>query len=152
MNLRSFSPKFAIWPPFPTIRHKRVCTLCPRQILLFVVGASLSWESEIFRKFLKFVRVFGLKIFFSEILYLGGSGPFAPTFRFIDLPIEYSSEAITELQHISLLFSKYWSKTTRRQNLQNKDSRTNWGPELFAIYWPESLIIFCLIIYQILLT
>ena len=52
-------------------------TLYPRQTLFFVVGASGFWESEIFREFLKFIKVFGLKFFFSKILYAGGSGPFA---------------------------------------------------------------------------
>ena len=35
---------------------------------------------EIFREFLKFIKVFGLKKFFSKILYLGDTGPFARTF------------------------------------------------------------------------
>ena len=42
---------------------------------------------------------------------------------------------------MSLVFSKYWSKTTRRQNSQNKDNRTNWGPEFFVIYWPKRFVI-----------
>ena len=46
--------------------------LCPRQILLFVVGASEIWESEIS----KIYQGFWIKNFFSIILYLGGSGPF----------------------------------------------------------------------------
>ena len=43
-------------------------------------------------------------------------------------------------EHILLLFSKYWSKTIERQNLQNKGNRTNWRPEFFVIFWLESLI------------
>ena len=35
---------------------------------------------EIFREFLKLIKVFGLKIFFSKILYLGDTGPFVRTF------------------------------------------------------------------------
>ena len=39
---------------------------------------------------------------------------------------------LTNYKHISLVFSKYGSKTTRRQSLQNKDNRTNRGPEVFC--------------------
>ena len=53
--------------------------LCPRQILVFVVEASGILKTEIFREFVKFIKVFGLKKFFSKIFYLGGSGPFACT-------------------------------------------------------------------------
>ena len=33
-------------------------------------------DLEVFREFLKFIKVFGLKKHFSKILYLGGSDPF----------------------------------------------------------------------------
>ena len=50
------------------------------------------------------------------------------------------------------VFSKYWSKTTRKNNLQNKGNITNWGLEFVVIYRTEILIVFCLSIYEILLT
>ena len=101
----------------------------------------------------------GFWIFFPKILYLGVVVYlFAPSlksekrcfYRFTNQNIVLWQ--ILNYKHISLVFGKYWSKTTRRQNLQNKGNRTNWGPEFFVIYWLGSLIIFCLIIYQILLT
>ena len=131
-------------------------TLCPRQILFFVVGASGIFRSESFRGFLKFIKVFGLKNYFSKKLYLVHL--FASSLRFEKLCFHrFSNQNIVLWQlmnykHISLVFSKYGSKTTRRQSLQNKDNRTYRGPEVFVIYWLGSLIIFCLIMYQILLT
>ena len=66
--------------------------------------------------------MFGLKKFFSKIFYLGGSGPFVCNFSeiwkmvfLLIYQLEYSSVAITESQ--TLVLSKHWSKTTRRQNL-----------------------------------
>ena len=47
-------------------------TLCPRQIILLVVGASGSCKSEIFREFLKFVKVFGLKSFLIKYFVFRG--------------------------------------------------------------------------------
>ena len=54
--------------------------------------------------------------------------------------MEYGFWLLLNYKHILLVFSKYWSKTTRTQNLQNKDNRTNWGPQFFVIYWPERFV------------
>ena len=59
-------------------------------------------------------------------------------------------QLLLNYKYKSLIFSKYWSKTIRKQKLQNKDNRTKWVPEFFVIYWPESLNIVSLIMYQIL--
>ena len=40
----------------------------------------MDLEIEIFREFLKFIKVFGLEKKISKILNLGGSGPFVGTF------------------------------------------------------------------------
>ena len=81
---------------------------CARgRLFCLLWGHQGSWESEIFRGFLKFIKVFGLKkiYFFSKFFCLVGSGPFVRTFPlefekwcFINLQSEYSSVAITELQ------------------------------------------------------
>ena len=51
-----------------------------RQILFLLRKYQGTYESVIFRKFLKFIKIFGLKKKFSRIFHLEGSGPFVRSF------------------------------------------------------------------------
>ena len=55
-------------------------TLCPQQILLFLVGASEILRKWDFQRIPKIYQGFWIKDFFSKILHLGGSGSFVRTF------------------------------------------------------------------------
>ena len=66
--------------PFLTLFAIRVGTLCPNRFFCWMWEHQWSWESEIFREFLKFTKALGLKKCSSKILYLGVSGPFARNF------------------------------------------------------------------------
>ena len=67
---------------FNPIYHEGRGAHCTRgRIFCLLWEHQTSWESEIFREFLKLKeRIFGLKKSFSKILYLLGSGPFVRTF------------------------------------------------------------------------
>ena len=86
------------------------------------------------------------------LLVMGWVGVYFSHARFFCLLWEHHWSWDLDLTVQIVVFSKHLSKTTRRQNSQNKDNRTNWGPEFFVIYWSENVIIFFLIIYQILLS
>ena len=135
--------------------------MCARgRFFCLLWGHQEPWESDIFREFLKFKiyqgfwikKVVFFQIFYSYELVVHFLTPSLKSERWCFY--RFTSRNIVlylllNYKPISLVFSKYWFKTTRRQNIGN---RTNWRPEFFVIYWLESLIVFGLIIYQILLT
>ena len=65
------------------------------------------WESKIFRKFLKFIKLFWIKNLFPKVLCLGGSGPFVRTFSEIWKMVFAWSVFKFSQQKMNLLFL-YW--------------------------------------------